>query len=68
MIFLRHVRYGTRLVGIYRCECGLEIHCAGFTNTCACGRDYNWNGSRLAPRDQWGEDTGESLSDILTIP
>jgi hypothetical protein len=30
-----------------------------------CGRDYNSSGQLLAPREQWGWDTGESLSDIL---
>ncbi len=34
-------------------------------NTCDCGRDYNAFGQILAPRSQWGEETGESLSDIL---
>jgi len=30
-----------------------------------CGADYNWNGTRLAPREQWGEETGESIADIM---
>ncbi len=39
----------------------------GFTNTCPeCEADYNWSGTRLADRSQWGEETGESLSDILS--
>jgi len=34
-------------------------------NTCAgCGADYNLSGQRLAPRSQWGEETGESLADM----
>ena len=50
------------------CHCGRKIVLEGFTNTCeACGRDYNWAGQELAPRAQWGEETGESLSDILNI-
>jgi hypothetical protein len=50
------------------CDCGTEVYLGGFTNTCdTCGADYNWNGSRLAPREQWGEETGESLDDILRI-
>jgi len=32
---------------------------------CECGRDYNMSGQLLAPRAQWGEDTGESPSEIL---
>lgn len=48
--------------------CGQDLECPGFTNTCPiCGADYNWAGQRLAPRSQWGEETGESLSDILSI-
>ena len=53
-----------------RCRCGHgEVELGGFTNTCdRCGRDYNWNGDLLAPRDQWGEETGESVAEILRIP
>ena len=39
--------------------------CSGFTNTCLCGADYNMSGQRLAPRSQWGEETGETADDIL---
>jgi len=54
---------------ILLCYCGAEVVLdSGFTNTCVeCERDYNWNGSLLAPREQWGEETGESVSDILSI-
>ena len=48
--------------------CGQELQCGRFTNTCeVCGADYNWNGNRLTPRDQWGEETGEHPSDIARI-
>ena len=47
------------------CACGRKVWCEGFTNTCECGADYNWNGTRLAPRSQWGEETGETADDIL---
>lgn len=50
------------------CECGREVELYGFTNTCDCGRDYNSCGQLLAPRSQWGEETGEALCDILRIP
>jgi hypothetical protein len=44
--------------------CRVWIECDAFTTTCdKCGADYNWNGSRLAPRSQWGEETGESWFD-----
>lgn len=49
-----------------RCQREVELH--GFTNTCECGADYNMSGQELADRSQWGEETGESLSDILSIP
>lgn len=48
-------------------ECGSEVLLDGsFTCTCGnCGADYNTFGQRLAPREQWGWETGESASDIL---
>lgn len=33
--------------------------------TCECGAEYNSAGQRLAPREQWGEETGESYADIV---
>jgi hypothetical protein len=48
-----------------RCACGRNVECPAFTNTCECGRDYNWAGQLLAPRSQWGEDTGETAADLL---
>jgi hypothetical protein len=51
------------------CECGTRVYLSGFTNTCdGCDADYNKSGQQLAPREVWGEDTGESLSEILAIP
>ena len=48
--------------------CGEWLSCAGFTNTCDnCHTDYNMSGQELAPREQWGEETGESVADILAI-
>ena len=51
-----------------RCgKCGryVAIDPGAFTSSCDCGTDYNWNGTLLAPRSQWGEETGESLADIM---
>lgn len=50
---------------VIRCECAHEdIICDAFTNTCDhCGADYNFNGDMLAPRSQWGEETGEHWSE-----
>lgn len=48
--------------------CEEEVYLDGFTNTCEkCGTDYNMSGQQLASRRFWGEETGESLSDILMI-
>lgn len=45
---------------VLRCFCGAIIELWDFTNTCdRCGADYNFAGQRLAPREQWGEETGE---------
>jgi hypothetical protein len=52
---------------IGRCDCGCNVTLDGFTNTCDCGADYNSAGQRLAPREQWGEETGETADDILRI-
>ena len=47
--------------------CGQEFYLDGFTNTCGeCGADYNSSGQMLAPRSQWGEETGETAADILS--
>jgi hypothetical protein len=48
-----------------RCVCGVIVELGHFTCTCDCGREYNWNGTELAPREQWGEETGESEADIM---
>jgi len=61
--------YGVREVerNVGKCECGRKVNLVGFTNTCDCGRDYNMSGELLAPRSQWGEETGESVADILAV-
>ena len=47
-----------------RC-CGQWLRVTGrFTTTCDhCGTDYNSSGQRLAPRADWGEETGEHWSE-----
>jgi len=49
------------------CECGREVYLSGFTCSCECGADYNSSGQRLAPRPQWGEETGESAADLIGL-
>jgi hypothetical protein len=51
-----------------QCVCGEVIEFSHFTNTCeCCGKDYNSSGQELAPREQWGEETGETAADILML-
>lgn len=52
-----------RIIPVAECDCGEEIECLNFTNTCECGRDYNFTGSLLADRSQWGQETGEHWSE-----
>jgi len=48
------------------CEvCQREVQLVSGTNTCECGADYNTFGQRLAPREQWGHETGEHWSDCV---
>ena len=50
-----------------RC-CRQWLRCDLFTNVCnTCGADYNMCGDKLAPRSQWGDETGETASDILSM-
>lgn len=59
-------RGGKRRIKVITCDCGTALWCSSFTNTCeGCGADYNGSGSKLAPRWQWGEETGEQASDML---
>lgn len=48
-------------VPVVRCDCGAKVHCEdGWANECdRCGTEYNGSGQQLAPRSQWGEETGE---------
>jgi hypothetical protein len=51
---------------VYGVCCGNEMYLQDFTNTCdVCERDYNMSGQLLAPRSQWGEETGEAWYDCV---
>jgi hypothetical protein len=46
--------------------CGEWLSCERFTTTCThCAADYNMSGARLAPREQWGEETGEHWTECI---
>lgn len=57
-----------RIPAVGECPCGAQVELAGFTNTCTCGRDFNGSGQELAPREQWGEETGETWHDCYHVP
>lgn len=48
--------------GIMKCDCGklLGMSRPGADINCDCGRSYTSSGQLLAPRSQWGEETGET--------
>lgn len=49
-----------------RCRCRREVVLSGnYESECECGQLYNLYGQALAPREQWGEETGETYSDIV---
>lgn len=49
-----------------RCRCGAEVVLySSWASECEkCGTEYNGGGQALAPRSQWGEETGESVADM----
>ena len=45
---------------VIRCNCGAWLALqSSWANECDCGREYNGSAQLLAPRSQWGEETGE---------
>lgn len=56
------------IAAVGRCRCGRSLSLDAFTNSCDCGREYNFAGQELAPRSQWGEETGETAGDIDLEP
>ena len=60
------IKRGNRFVEYVDCNNEVSLDNV-MTNTCEkCHSNYNSSGRKLAPRSQWGWDTGESLSDILS--
>lgn len=53
-----------------RCDCGRGrvVLSSSWANSCpVCDGEYNGSGQALAPREQWGEETGEHESDFNDI-
>lgn len=47
---------------IIECYCGNELALSSsWANVCSCGIEFNGSGQELAPREQWGEETGEQF-------
>lgn len=57
-----------KVIRILSCQCGANFELVDwFEEQCpGCGRSYNGAGQELAPKSQWGEETGESLADIYS--
>lgn len=52
--------YVEHVAAVIRCECGKHVTlCDSWANECDCGLEFNGSGQLLAPRSQWGEETGE---------
>lgn len=51
--------------GIIRCDCGAKLEAWDHHDVDCdrCQREYNSAGQLLAPRSQWGEETGECAAD-----
>lgn len=54
-----------RIIECEKCRRHVELYDAFCTTCDHCGADYNGAGQRLAPRSQWGWETGETLGDIF---
>ncbi len=52
-----------REIPVVKCGCGTLVECDdSWANECRrCGREFNGSGQALAPREFWGEETGETF-------
>ncbi|QHW35716.1 hypothetical protein GZH47_33015 (plasmid) [Paenibacillus rhizovicinus] len=48
-----------RTIDCRYCEENKVVLSSSWANKCKCGVEYNGAGQALAPRWQWGEETGE---------
>ena len=60
---------GPKTFTVVDCKCGQEVPCySTWANTCdGCGSEYNMGGQSLAPRERWGEETGETHLDFYML-
>ena len=60
---------GPKTFTVVDCNCGQEVYCTStWANTCdGCGLEYNMGGQSLAPRERWGEETGETDLDFYML-
>lgn len=51
-------------IPVVLCNCGDIVECwDSWANECdKCGTEYNGSGQELAPRNQWGWETGETFA------
>jgi hypothetical protein len=63
----KHERDGDRRLVSLVCHCGARVEMTGRpgadTQCDKCGTEFNSAGQTLAPRAQWGEETGETAND-----
>jgi hypothetical protein len=52
------------VVECVRCHTHVALWDSWATECHGCGTEYNGSGQRLAPREQWGEETGEDWRDL----
>lgn len=50
---------------VIECHCGKHVSLDTNDNMCECGQWYNMSGQELVDPSLWGEETGETYSDIM---
>ena len=57
-----------RVIQCGHCKKGEIELSSGWANSCpVCETEYNGSGQMLAPRSQWGEETGEHPADLSRL-
>lgn len=64
-----HNRYTEPAIIVCACGAHVTLGTRGADAGCDhCDREYNTAGQELAPREQWGEETGETFADLSINP